>query len=112
MVDLTFRLIVIAYLPGALYSPCRIGSEIAFTDSFDHYSLGVPCEGDLVGLIRLKIELDATTGKSLAERMTSICCSYSNVPFTILGAALSCCPTGEEIVSFFYASSLGLTDGN
>lgn len=106
------KLIVVADFPSAFYSPSGIGSVIALIEGFEDCSLGVPCDGNLVRFIGFEIEFDATAPKRFAECMASVRCSYSNVPFAILTAALPCGLAGEDVVCFFYASSLRLTDGN
>lgn len=83
------ELIVVADFPSAFYSPSGIGSVIAFVESFEDCSLGVPCDGNLVRFIGFEIEFDATAPKRFAECMASVGCSYSDVPFAVLTTALS-----------------------
>lgn len=83
------ELIVAADFPGAFYSPSGIGSVISFVESFEECSLGVPCNGNFISFVRLKVELDATACERFVECMASVGCSYSDVPFAILTAALS-----------------------
>lgn len=101
-------LIVVAYFPGALNTPCREGSVVAFIELFEELCLRVPGDSDLVGFVGLEIQFDAATGKGLLKGMAAVSCAHNDIPFAVLIAGLSRSLSGKDVVVFFDTCTFAL----